>query len=498
MPSTKKMMVAVMMVLISVLIFSQLNNKLIKVNNNRDPKQLQSIGGSRLDRDTEQRTLRVEVSLPRLAFLSLQKMNETYMERYGYHVELVNQEAPHAMGSLEGKFRLGQPPDVLLIDSESIKRYARKGWLLPFESPIHNLETIPYWMKEQARWNGLTWGVPAYMDPYVLVWNKKSLAAYTGKETPPASTAEWMNIMTNWYTAHSLEERPVQEGAGHGAESVSMLPEALFAWQEQDQAALLAYMWRMGWIQPKQPGELRGEPDLSSWRPPGLSKSGSNGEPPERSSSTQVAGGSQEQGSARSPNQWQQSLIELQEFEEAFQSFAEKQQMQLGDALEQGDVLFAMLPYSEAMQGLKEPFAYEEPWDVKVPYGTWVHGRSFVISANSSLEEEARSWILYMTEQEQLQDMWELVSLLPADARIFEQNGTSQRRYVAEAYLQEEDAMLAMLSRSEELLDFMEPLKRWMLGDLPYDPMMKEWNEAWHILPFEQTPAEQEPATPKV
>lgn len=500
MPSTKKLMVAVMMVFVSVLLFSQLNNKLVKLNNPRDPKEMQNVGGSRLDLDTEKRALRVEVSMPRLSFLSLQKLNETFKERYGIQVELINHEEANGRLTIEDQFRLGQPPDVLLVHSESVQRLAQKGWLLPYESAINNLETVPFWMKEDVRWNGLTWGVPAYVDPYVLVWNKKTLSSFTHNDAPPATNTEWMNLMTTWFTAQSLEE--AAGGQAEGQMASTRQPEFLFSWQEEDPSALLSFMWRIGFIQPNLPGERLGEPDLSSWRPPVVTNSsriitstaGSSLSSPSQEKES-------DSGNENSPYQWLEAFVQVEEYDSAFHSMQDVQWQHVWDALEQGKAMFAMVPYSEAMQGMKEPFSYEEQREVKYPYGTFVRGSSYVISADSALEEEAKTWISFMTEHEQLQEMWDMVSLLPADGRVLELQETIQRRYLSEVYLNRNEEVLALRLRTEQLLQFGKQLGRWLQNGVTTESLLKQWDELWLMQPSEHDKEQEkakEPVSPQV
>ncbi|MNP14255.1 Bacterial extracellular solute-binding protein [compost metagenome] len=91
---------------------------------------------------------------------------------------------------------IGDGPDVLLLESEWIKDFASKGYLLPVESYLKNTpgSNILRLLLPTVEWNGYQWATPFDMDPYVFVWQPKTLAEM-GIVNPPITNKEWVNLL---------------------------------------------------------------------------------------------------------------------------------------------------------------------------------------------------------------------------------------------------------------------------------------------------------------
>jgi len=68
--------------------------------------------------------------------------------------------------------------DVLLLPGEAVLSFAVNGLILPVDDLLVGDATAqPFFeaVMSGVRWNGLVWGVPYDMDPYVLLWNLEVL-----------------------------------------------------------------------------------------------------------------------------------------------------------------------------------------------------------------------------------------------------------------------------------------------------------------------------------
>ncbi|MBE7682131.1 extracellular solute-binding protein [Paenibacillus sp. P13VS] len=97
---------------------------------------------------------------------------------------------------LDNELAVGESGDVILLDSEEIQGYAKRGHLYPLNATTLSkaLGDSVSPLREKTEWNGYQWGMPFDFDPYVLASRSKSLAD-AGLERLPQSLDEWTRII---------------------------------------------------------------------------------------------------------------------------------------------------------------------------------------------------------------------------------------------------------------------------------------------------------------
>ena len=107
-----------------------------------------------------------------------------------------------------------RPPDLALVDRYSIPQLAKAGLIRPLDEFFVSRTEPGKLLREQelldaaqayGGYEGKLYGVPAYLNPYVLIYNPEALRADTGTERPPASWGDLVNI------GAKLEKRPAGE-----------------------------------------------------------------------------------------------------------------------------------------------------------------------------------------------------------------------------------------------------------------------------------------------
>ncbi|MFI2857467.1 hypothetical protein ACH6EH_09985 [Paenibacillus sp. JSM ZJ436] len=127
----------------------------------------------------------VGVSMGEKELAQLNQWNEQFMELNSIEVNIENME-DWDEGSMTERLRLGEGPDILLLDSHYIKPLAIKGLLFPLEAVPSGIpeSALPAGLLPLLQWNGYQWGIPLDADPYVMVYE-------AGKEPPePAAYRE--------------------------------------------------------------------------------------------------------------------------------------------------------------------------------------------------------------------------------------------------------------------------------------------------------------------
>jgi len=106
---------------------------------------------------------------------SFEELNERFHLRHpAFRAELVRldpEDAPADGGDAYGDvLRTG---DVLLLPGEAVLSFAVSGRIMPVDDLlVGDAAAQPFEaVMAGVRWNGLVWGVPYDMDPYVLLWN---------------------------------------------------------------------------------------------------------------------------------------------------------------------------------------------------------------------------------------------------------------------------------------------------------------------------------------
>ena len=123
--------------------------------------------------------LNISVSLTGAEFAYLQAGSEQFMrEHEGVTVNLENIAGGEQYEYLKNAGRIGDGPDLMLIDNGWVQEFSALGFLAPvseYFTADAQSQYVPS-ILEQVKWNGYLWGVPKDIDPYILVWNEKKAA----------------------------------------------------------------------------------------------------------------------------------------------------------------------------------------------------------------------------------------------------------------------------------------------------------------------------------
>ncbi|WP_028544956.1 extracellular solute-binding protein [Paenibacillus taiwanensis] len=488
MPSTKNTLIVVILIFITLLLMSEFGSNPIFMNTlpKKEARQLEQVVP---DSTMSPRPLRVEVGMSPLAFTKLRKLNEAFMTEHGILVDLVNRDPAQIRAALPDEFQKQQSADVVLVDSERVNRYAVKGWLLPNDSDTSWMEAGPEWIGVYTRWNGLMWGFPAYVDPYVLVWNKDQLRAATGLATPPSSLKEWHKVLDAYADTGVLHAAKGDNGhrinmtKAEGGKGAQPSP-YMFAWPGDDDYALLSLLWRLGIVFPDTGDRTAISREEAQQKVDGARLDSSlstgsekNNKGPLIKTNTNSITADKEQVQAG----WQARFEEWNVYKQLFHEVTAQQKLTLWDELEAGNYLFAIVPYSTAMLQLKEPFAIEDSERIAAPYSHWVRSSSYVISAHSELSEEAKKWIAFMTQVSIQQDILESVSLLPADRKAVEQVWPLMSRRMPRMFDQNNPSLKLALQRTTYIETWLPKVKQWLYGEASLAEVRTGWKEVWNV-----------------
>ena len=463
MPSTKKTLIVIMMLIISLFLISQFSST--KLFKGEPAKEKGSNPASLPESNTRSanKTLRVEVNVSPYVYSKLKELCERYSEESGTKVELINRDAKPEVEQLVEQYQLNQNADVLLINSEDVKGLAVKGMLLPNEQAAKGLDAGSDWITEYTRWNGLTWAVPAYLDPYVMVWNTKVLKEKTGLDHLPQNGIQLRNVLSRLKEEQKLEQLKGESAAQEQEKALTVTSNeeemisntsastAWFVWDESDPYALLSLMWRLGIISPNEQYIESSDPlkEVSQI-------TGTDGAEP-----------------------WLQTINSWGAHRDVFLPLLESDRDRLWEGLELGQYFFVIVPYSEAVLYQKTPLEIEEPKRVSSPSSQWVRSSSYVIAANTEMETEAVNWITYMTQNVIQIDLMNTVSILPADRTAYEQSWPLMSTRIPSMFTQGNDGLRAALRRSHELELWSKLALEWLKSDEADTKLMEEWRRLW-------------------
>ncbi|AOZ91697.1 extracellular solute-binding protein [Paenibacillus crassostreae] len=138
----------------------------------------------------------ISVHISEEQFKVLTELNKQFIEDTGIQVELSNVDADIAYAEALSSFAMGNGPDVLFIENEWVHTFATKGYLLPVESYLKNAtgSNVLRTLLPTVEWNGYQWATPFDMDPYVFVWQPKTLNEM-GLVEPPNTKKEWADLL---------------------------------------------------------------------------------------------------------------------------------------------------------------------------------------------------------------------------------------------------------------------------------------------------------------
>ncbi|OAB30114.1 hypothetical protein PMSD_20135 [Paenibacillus macquariensis subsp. defensor] len=322
--------------------FTQRNSK----NNNNNKSSPESLDLQNKESNDQPITISVQLSID--DFNKLEIMNKRFVKETGIQAELTNIPEDNAYEEVSKALAIRESPDVLLMESEWVKTFAAKGYLLPVESYRKSTpgSNVLRSLLALVEWNGYQWATPFDMNPYVLVWQSKLLKD-KGIRVSPSTNEQWVKL---------LNIQMERKG------------KFLLGIESEQPYALAALIGRMG-------GDiLQLEDHQLAWIEQAL------------------------------PYMY---LVNTNNKQQALQSFMD------------GDMLMYLASYSETVtwnDGLgvdfPEHFYGESP--------SFLRSRSFGVSSQSSLTEQASEWIAYMTTYSNQQEWFKETNRLPSLSAIYE------------------------------------------------------------------------------
>ncbi|RRJ66682.1 extracellular solute-binding protein [Paenibacillus oralis] len=308
--------------------------------------------------------IRVAVQMNEADFRQLEQMNRTFMDSHKIQVELTNVASEEAYASFQNLLKLGESPDVLLLDNAWVRQFAADGYLLPTEiyysgvlsGEVLSVSLIP------NEWNGYVWGVPADADPYVYVFSDAVLKDM-GMDTPPDSPDAWNDLL-----ASGSEKR--------------RLPQHLLGMDGSDPYASLTLLWQLGGARENvqaSPFALNGEMRAALKRLEQLR--------PLLISSDSPQAGNQD----------------------------------LWSKLQRGELAMILTTASEAAKHPQAGTTVMFPGKQRDRFTTWIAGRSFAVSSHSQNADAAGEWIEAMTSSDSQSQWFEATGHLPVSRAIYDE-----------------------------------------------------------------------------
>lgn len=174
------------------------------------------------DQPTEIIHLTATVHLSQMQFEALKERNDRFSKEHPYiQVQLENIDVKQAYTILKEHAKAGLSSDIMLLDYIWTNEFAASGYLsheLDSYIPMKVSAASPYTV-----WNGYSWAVPSYYDPYVMVMNNPVFQDYGSY---PVTFDEWQQF---------------QEIYSEGDQSQS----AIYL-EANDPYAFMSLMWSLG------------------------------------------------------------------------------------------------------------------------------------------------------------------------------------------------------------------------------------------------------------
>jgi len=145
--------------------------------------------------DTDTKPIRVATHVNESDFKKLLDLNDAFVSETGIKVEIKNIPYADAYRQLTAAMKVGDGPDIMLVNSPWIHPLALGGYILPaesYQSSTTGSDVISP-VSQMLEWNGYQWGVPLDMDPYVLVWRGQS--SPPGSVRPLPGEKEWKELV---------------------------------------------------------------------------------------------------------------------------------------------------------------------------------------------------------------------------------------------------------------------------------------------------------------
>ncbi|CAI6070355.1 hypothetical protein PAECIP112173_02159 [Paenibacillus sp. JJ-100] len=135
----------------------------------RNPEKDTYPGASSLSHE-RRAPLDVTVSMSKEEFDSFHKLAEEVAASRYIQVKLRNVESEEYKKVLDQEFALGENGDIILLNSDDVQYYAKKGYLVPLNGTAlsKSLGDTIIELRGMTEWNGYQWGMPFDFDPYIM------------------------------------------------------------------------------------------------------------------------------------------------------------------------------------------------------------------------------------------------------------------------------------------------------------------------------------------
>ncbi|MBR2563589.1 MAG: extracellular solute-binding protein [Paenibacillus sp.] len=135
----------------------------------RNPEKDTYPGASSLSHE-KRAPLDVTVSMSKEEFESFYKLAEEVAASRYIQVKLRNVESEEYKKVLDQEFSLGENGDIILLNSDDVQYYAKKGYLVPLNGTAlsKSLGDTIIELRVMTEWNGYQWGMPFDFDPYII------------------------------------------------------------------------------------------------------------------------------------------------------------------------------------------------------------------------------------------------------------------------------------------------------------------------------------------
>lgn len=178
MTKKKNFLIILCIIGLSALVFSQCVGKSGNGGNSAATGQENSGAANNGNDSTEGgKTIKASVSMSEKEFEFFTSLAKRFSEIHdGITIQTENVSPAEAYDKWKKAGQLGEAPDLMLLDNHWVQEFAALGFLQPvgefFSSDQQNSRIAT--LMNQVKWNGYIWGVPKDVDPYILVWNKKT------------------------------------------------------------------------------------------------------------------------------------------------------------------------------------------------------------------------------------------------------------------------------------------------------------------------------------
>lgn len=319
-----------------------------------------------LETEQEPKSLKVAVQMTESEFSRLQQMNSRISRELDMDVELTNFPYESDYTSVQNEFRLGEAPDVLLLNNIWVRQFAAEGYLSPTESYYSGSltgELLPASLAP-GEWNGYMWSVPMDADTYVWMI-QKSRVEDTGFALPD-NAKKWKQLISTY------EEK---QGIPY-----------LFALDFTDPYAVLSLLWQLS-------GNDKDDKTGAAFLPEGA---------------------------------MEQAVLSIEGIRHLLLNLEGAELQELSSSLNEGTAMFALVRWSEAA-GLMDAgmdMVYPNLDDPAAGW-MWIDGRSYVVSAQSANKDAAGQWIAAMTDQSAQRQWYAETGKLPVLKTIYYQSTRS-------------------------------------------------------------------------